>query len=99
MDCQCPIWMYGRTSKGLYPRQSTGLTDMAEAEALRASLDADAKSEKVHGPKIADSIENHLASRKHLWVEKTYGHHRLVLDTFKDYCQKSRGVLHARAYG
>ena len=38
MDCDCPIWMYGRSGNSFVPRQSTGLNDLAKAEALRDSL-------------------------------------------------------------
>lgn len=28
MDCECPIWMYGRIGNNLVPRQSTGFNDL-----------------------------------------------------------------------
>jgi len=38
MDCDCPIWIHGRTPTGdLVPRQSTRFSDLKKAEALRAS--------------------------------------------------------------
>src|SRR5947209_1065305 len=79
MECECPLWLYGRTDTALVPRQSTGFTDLAEAEALRGSLTAKAKNEVVHGPRIGDSVKKYLDSRKHELGEKAYGHHRLLL--------------------
>jgi len=39
MDCDCPIWIHGRTPTGdIVPRQSTQFSDLKRAEALRASL-------------------------------------------------------------
>ena len=88
MGCDCPIWMYGRTGDSLVPRQSTGFTDLAEAEAMRDALVAQSKSEAVHGPKIAECITKYLASRKHELGEKTHGHHALLLGRLQAYCEK-----------
>jgi integrase/recombinase XerD len=93
--CQCPLWMYGRTGNAIVPRQSTGLTDMAEAMALRDSLDAKQKNEKVHGPRLAECIENYLASRRHELGEKTEGQIRLLLRRLQTYCS-SNGVYFIR---
>ena len=65
--------MYGRTGNSLVPRQSTGLTKLAEAEAMRGALIAQSKNVAVHGSKIADCIDKYLASRKHELGDKTYG--------------------------
>jgi len=91
MDCQCPIWMYGRVGGSLVPRQSTGFTNLAEAEALRASLIAQSKSEAVHGLRIDECIQKYLASHKHELGEKTYGQYKLHLGRLQDYCEH-RGV-------
>src|SRR5262245_48293256 len=93
MACHCPIWMYGRTKKALVPRQSTGLTVLQEAEALRASLLADGKSEAIHGPKLRECIEKYLASRKHELGTKTHAQHNRLLERLEDYC-KLKGVYH-----
>ena len=95
MACECPLWMYGRTGNSLVPRQSTGYTDLAEAEALRDSLQAEGKSEKVHGPRIGDCAENYLASRKHELGEKTLGQHKLLLGRLHTYCER-QGAYFAR---
>jgi hypothetical protein len=73
MGYQCPIWMYGRTGNSLVPRQSTGYTDLAEAEAMRDALIAQSQSQAVHGPRIGECIEKYLASRRHDLGEKTHG--------------------------
>jgi integrase len=86
-ECQCPIWMYGRTHDGLVPRQSTKLFDMAAAEALRASLLEQSKSEDVHGPKIADCIKDYIESRRHELSDKAVGHYELFLGRLQSYCE------------
>ena len=90
MGCNCPIWMYGRTGNTLVPRQSTGFTDLADAEALREKLIAQAKNENVHGPRIEDCVSKYLASRKHELGEKTHGQHKLLLGRLQEYCEKRR---------
>jgi integrase/recombinase XerD len=95
MDCECPIWMYGRTDDGLVPRQSTGYTTLPEAEALRASLVARSQTEVVRGPRLSDCIVKYLASRRHELSEMTYGHHQLLLSRLKTYCER-QGVYFAR---
>jgi integrase len=87
--------MYGRTGNSLVPRQSTGFTDVAEAEALRDALIAESRNEAVHGTRIGECIDKYLASRKHELGEKTYYQHRLLLGRLKDYCEK-QGVYFTR---
>jgi integrase len=91
--CQCPLWLYGNTAKGLYPRQSTHLTDLKEAEALLRSLDAEAKDETVHGPKISDCIQSYLASREHELSTHALEQYRLQLGRLEKYCSQ-RAVFH-----
>jgi integrase len=95
MDCECPIWMYGRTETAIVPRQSTGTTDMAVAGALRDSLAAQGKDEKIHGLRIGDCTEKYLASRKHELGGKAYGQHELLLERLKTYCER-RGMFFIR---
>jgi integrase/recombinase XerD len=93
--CDCPIWIYGRTRNELIPRQSTGLTNLSEAEALRDSLIAKSKPEIVHGPKISDCIDKYLASRQHELAEKTYAQTKFLLARLKTYCER-QGVYFTR---
>ena len=96
MDCSCPIWIVGRTPRGdIVPRQSTGFSDLKQAEAVRASLITQAKDETVHGPTVAECAEKYLASRRHELSEKTLGQHRLLLDRLIKFCE-SRHVLYMR---
>src|SRR6478736_2508040 len=91
MACDCPIWMLGRTGNSVAHRQSTRTRDRAVAEAILASLDTEAKGEKVHGPKLADCIELYVAGRKHELSDKTEGQIRLLLNRLETYCS-GRGV-------
>jgi hypothetical protein len=86
MDCECPIWMYGRTGDGLVPRQSTGTSDLAEPEAQRASLVAGAKDEKTHGSRIDDCCTEYLASREHELGDKTLSPHKHLHGWLKQFC-------------
>lgn len=94
IDCECPIWIYGRTEKNILPRQSVGTTDWKVAEAQRATLTNQAKDEKIHGPSLADCAELYLASREPELAEQTLKHHELVLRRFQDYA-KARGIYFA----
>jgi integrase/recombinase XerD len=96
MDCSCPIWMYGNTGNGGFvPRQSTGLTDLKEAEALRASMLADAKDEQVHGPRIDDCIARYLESREHELGSRTMRQHVHLLGLLEKYLA-ARGIYFTR---
>ncbi len=69
MKCDCPIWIVGRLPSGeVVPRQSTGCTDLNDAEAFRAAHIAhftrEAKVDAVHGPTIAECIEKYIESRR-----------------------------------
>jgi hypothetical protein len=88
MECSCPIWIVGRTPRGdVVPRQSTGFSDLKQAEAVRASLIAQIKDETVHGPTVAECAEKYLASRRHELGEKTVGQHRLLLGRLATFCE------------
>ena len=60
---------------------------LPEAEALRASLIAQAKDETIHGPTVAECAEKYIASRRHELGEKTIGQHRLLLDRLTKFCE------------
>jgi hypothetical protein len=79
LACDCPIWMCGRTKTGVVPRQSTGLSDLAQAEELKAKLLADGKEESIRGYRIDECIDNYLVSRKHELGAKTIQQHKLLL--------------------
>jgi hypothetical protein len=74
MDCQCPIWIYGRTRDALVPRQSTGTRDLAVAEAQRQSLLKQGQDVVAHGPRIDDCVERFLESHRSKLGEKTAAH-------------------------
>lgn len=95
LECECPIWIVGKTDTTEVPRQATGLTDLKAAEALLRSMSADAKDEKVHGLKLADCIEKYLHSREHELGAKTIGQHKLLLGRLSDYAA-SRNVFFAQ---
>lgn len=81
MDCECPIWIVGRTPSGeIVPRQSTGETELRRAEAVRDSILRQTKNDVVHGAAIAECVDQYLASRKDEMSERTLAQHRLVLD-------------------
>src|ERR1035441_3047286 len=64
MECECPIWIYGRTPNGdIVPRQSTGFSDPKRAAAARDSLLRQNKDEQVTGPLVAECIKSYLRLR------------------------------------
>jgi hypothetical protein len=64
--------MYGRIGNSLVPRPSTGLVDLAGAEAMRDALVARTKADSSLVPTIGECVEKYLTSRKHELGEKTY---------------------------
>jgi site-specific recombinase XerD len=95
MDCQCPIWMYGRTRDAFVPRQSTGTRDLALAEAQRQSLLKQGQHAVAHGQRIDDCVERFLESHQSKLGEKTAGAYHFQLERLRAYCA-GRGVLYMR---
>jgi site-specific recombinase XerC len=95
MDCQCPIWIYGRTRDALVPRQSTGTRDLAVAEAQHQSLLKQGQDVVAHGPRIDDCVERFLESHQSKLGEKTADAYRFQLERLRAYCA-GRGVLYMR---
>ena len=89
MDCNCPIWIYGRVGNDFFPRQTTGFVDLADAEALRASLIAKTKSKSGNDRPLAECIEDYLAAHRHELRERTLAQHRLHLSRLRDYCARN----------
>jgi hypothetical protein len=78
----------GRTlRRDVVPRQSTGFSDLKHAEAVRASLIAQAKNETTHGPTIAECAERYVASSRHELGAKAISQHRLLLDCLTRFCE------------
>lgn len=93
MDCDCPIWIVGRTETGIVPRQSTGTNELPIAEAFRKSLVSAGVDQQVRGPLITDCINEFIASEKHAWCERVQVNYRFQFDRFAAFCE-DRGVHH-----
>jgi site-specific recombinase XerD len=94
MECECPIWIYGRTLSGdIVPRQSTGFSDLKQAEALRDSLVRKVKGDEVRGLPVAECIEKYLLLRGQDLDERTLSQHKLSLERLQHYLEK-QGVLY-----
>jgi integrase/recombinase XerD len=83
-DCDCPIWLKGTTDKEQYPRQALGVRDWHAAEAKLRSLNAEAKDETVHGPKLDECITRYLDARDDV-KPKTAAQYKLLLGRLKDF--------------
>jgi integrase/recombinase XerD len=95
MDCECPIWIYGRTETGLIPRQTTGTNALAVAQAVRDAEYRKGENETAHGPRLDESIEKFIAGRRSRIGDATTRHYKAELERFRDYCAR-RGVYHMR---
>jgi integrase/recombinase XerD len=107
MDCECPIWVVGRTANGhLVPRQSTGARDLETAQAQCKTVIAKSnavekaeavkrKTDAVNGPTIRECADRYLESRRHELGEKAYSQHQLLLNRLTDFCA-ARGIKYAR---
>ncbi len=96
MDCECPIWIHGRTPTGdIVPRQSTQFSDVRRAEALRASLMAQVLTDSVTGPPLSECIEKYLATREQDLDPRTLNQHRLALARLQRSLE-AQNIIHIR---
>jgi hypothetical protein len=96
MNCECPIWIHGRTPDGdIVPRQSTQSSDLKRAEALRASLVAQVHTDSVTGPPVSECAEKYLATREQDLDPRTLGQHRLALERLARFLE-AQNVVHIR---
>ena len=96
MECECPIWIYGRTPNGdIVPRQSTQFADLKRAEALRTTLMTHVHTESVAGPPISECVEKYLATREQDLDPRTLGQHRLALERLSRFLV-AQSVVHIR---
>lgn len=87
-DCDCLIWITGKTDQQIYPRQSTKLRDWKAAQALLQSWMADSKDTAVHGPTLDNCMARYLDSKKNELGPKATSHTRLLLDRLKEYAHQ-----------
>ena len=93
MECDCWIWIVGRTPNGdLVPRQTTKCRNLKDAQAFRLALMQEAPKEDA-GILITEAIEKYLASRNHELGSRTNGQYGQVLRRFQEFCSKN-GALH-----
>jgi len=96
MDCDCPIWIHGRTPSGdIVPRQSTRFPDLKKAEALRASLMAQVQADSITDPPVSECIEKYLATREQELDARTLAQHRLALERGRMKTAQPAGLLAA----
>ena len=97
MECDCPIWIHGRTPNGdIVPRQSTQFSDPKRAEALRASLMAQVQTDSITGPPVSECVAKYLATREQDLDPRTLGQHRLALERLARFLE-AQNVVHMRA--
>jgi len=96
MDCECPIWIHGRTPDGdIVPRQSTQFSDLKRAEALRAALMKQVRADSITGPPISECVAKYLATREQDLDWRTLAQHRLALDRLARFLE-AQNVIHLR---
>ena len=95
MECDCWIWIVGRTPSGaVVPRQTTKCRTLKEAQAVRLALMQEAPKDDA-GILITDAIAKYLASRDHELGSRTNGQYGQVLRRFQEFCSK-RATLHMK---
>jgi site-specific recombinase XerD len=88
MECDCQIWIRGRTPAGdIVPRQTTGFSDVKQAEAMRDALVSQGRAEDVSGLPISECIEKYLRLREQDLDERTLSQHRLALERLRRYLE------------
>jgi len=95
MDCECPIWAYGRTETQQVPRQSVGTTDLKTARAKLAAVLKHDQAEAVHGPKLEDCIEKYLTARKNEITESSRDSYAIMFGHLRKFVG-ANGVVHIR---
>ena len=96
MDCECPIWIHGRTPNGdIVPRQSTHFSDLKRAEALRASLMEQVQTDSITGPPLLECIEKYLATSEQELDGRTLDQHRLALGRLQRFLE-AQNIIHIR---
>jgi integrase/recombinase XerD len=93
MECDCPLWLTGRTDTEDYPRQSLGTRDLKTAEAKLRQLTAKGKDVTVHGLTISDCIQKFLDQHGEDVSDKTKAQHKLVLERLEAYA-KTKNKFH-----
>ena len=88
MECDCVIWMVGRTEQQVYHRQSTGFSNKEQALAYLDALLNTAESEKIHGPQLADCTKIFLESKLNEISDRTYRQYELLFTRLQHYCGK-----------
>jgi integrase/recombinase XerD len=92
MECECPIWIYGRDPKGnVVERQTTGARSIKDAEAIRDSYVSHVSGDEIHGPSISECVGRFVASRADDIEEKTQKHYLHYLTGLQTFCAK-RGI-------
>ena len=92
MECECPIWIYGRDPKGnVVERQTTGTGNTKEAEAIRDAYVSGVTGDEIHGPSISECIARYVASRADDIEVKTQKHYLHYLTGLQTFCSK-RGI-------
>lgn len=87
-ECPCPIWITGRLPDGqLVPRQSTGHSDKAGAEAIKADLiDRFTKGSEVRGLTIHEALTEYLASLNGELSAAVEDQYRLIIGRLIRFC-------------
>lgn len=93
MDCECVVWVTGRTPDGQpIARQSTGQTTCELAErvvnAKLARLAATSEPHEDHGFTVAQCIEKFIESRSQAVGERTIGQFRVALGRLQTYLER-----------
>lgn len=96
MECDCQIWIRGRTPSGeIVPRQTTGFSDLKQAEAMRDALIRQGRADTGGGLPVPECIERYLRLREQDLDERTLAQHRLALERLRDYLE-SRGIFYVQ---
>jgi len=97
MDCECPIWIVGRTPEGReVPRQATGQTELKRAQGVRDAILREAKGDAIHGPTLVECAKKYLLSMTSQVKPRTLAQHRRILDALIAYGHERR-IHHMRA--
>ena len=96
MECGCQIWIRGRTPAGdVVPRQSTGSSDLKQAEAMRDAYVRQGRAASGSGLPVVECVERYLRLREQDLDERTLAQHRLALERLRSYLE-NRGIFYVQ---
>lgn len=96
-ECDCTIWVKGRTSTGEpVPRQTTKASDLTAAQRFGAELDAASlalrQKPAIHGLTVRDAAKEFMLSKRDMIADSTRDNYLTTLNNFVAFCHRHGAI-------